>query len=201
MGDNGDVVIGRVVEIMNKKWKIDLQCYDYGYLHINAIMLEDAQRRKTEEDEQRMREYLDIGDLVLCEIKSVSKVDFNVSLHIRHESFGKLGNGLLIPVNSCLIKRMNKHIIDMKGLEFVFALNGFIWISTKDKQYDVELYERIARYRNIIRILDDSMIPVTPKFLFAIYDRFKEVKAKDLILLENKEKIIDAIKTVLFDNN
>lgn len=43
LGDNGDVVIGRVCEIMNKKWKIDIQGYDYAYLHINSIMLEDIQ--------------------------------------------------------------------------------------------------------------------------------------------------------------
>ena len=42
LGDNGDVVIGRVGEIMNKKWRVDIQGYDYAYLHINAIMLEDV---------------------------------------------------------------------------------------------------------------------------------------------------------------
>ncbi len=42
-GDTGDVVIGRVVEIVNKKWRIDIQGYDYANLHINAVRLEDIQ--------------------------------------------------------------------------------------------------------------------------------------------------------------
>lgn len=40
-GDVGDVVIGRVVEIVSKKWKVDIDSYDFGYLHINAVKLED----------------------------------------------------------------------------------------------------------------------------------------------------------------
>ncbi len=42
-GDVGDVVIGRVVEIINKKWKIEIESFDFAYLHINAVKLEDIQ--------------------------------------------------------------------------------------------------------------------------------------------------------------
>ena len=42
-GDIGDVVIGRVSEIANKKWKIDIQGFEYAYLHINAVKLEEIQ--------------------------------------------------------------------------------------------------------------------------------------------------------------
>ena len=40
-GDSGDVVIGRVVEISNKKWKIDINGFNFALLHINAVKLDD----------------------------------------------------------------------------------------------------------------------------------------------------------------
>lgn len=43
LGEQGDVVIGRVVEIVNKKWKVEVEGYDFAYLHINAVKLEDIQ--------------------------------------------------------------------------------------------------------------------------------------------------------------
>lgn len=42
-GDLGDVVIGRVIEISNKMWIMDIQSFDKAQLHINSIMLEDIQ--------------------------------------------------------------------------------------------------------------------------------------------------------------
>lgn len=34
----------------------------------------------------------------------------------------------MIPVNSCLIKKMNSHFVEKDDLTIIFALNGFIWI-------------------------------------------------------------------------
>lgn len=42
-GDVGDVVVGRVAEIANKKWRIDIRGFEYAYLHINAVKLEEVQ--------------------------------------------------------------------------------------------------------------------------------------------------------------
>lgn len=47
-GESGDVVIGRVLEIANKKWLIDVQGCTQANLHLNSVMLEHEQRRKTE---------------------------------------------------------------------------------------------------------------------------------------------------------
>ena len=75
-----------------------------------------------------MREFLNIGDLIVAEIKTIQNNNRNINLHIRYEKFGKLDNGVLIPVNSCLIKKMNSHFIEKDDLTIIFALNGFIWI-------------------------------------------------------------------------
>lgn len=53
LGDAGDVVIGRVTEIINKKWRIDIQGYDLANLHINAVKLEDIQVFLIREEKQK----------------------------------------------------------------------------------------------------------------------------------------------------
>ena len=146
-----------------------------------------------------MREFLDIGDLVVAEIKSVSKVDFNITLHLRHEKFGRLSDGALIAVNSSLIRRMTKHIVEYNGLELIFAVNGFIWI--KSLQPDSSAFERIAKLRNLIRILDDAMVPVHPALLFELFEQSTEVRAKDLLLAENREKISTRVKNSILSKN
>lgn len=65
----GDIVIGRVTEIHNKKWRIDINSSDAASLHLNAVKLPEVQRRKTEEDEKQMRNFLREGDLVCAEVQ------------------------------------------------------------------------------------------------------------------------------------
>ena len=146
-----------------------------------------------------MREFLDLGDLVVAEIKSVSKVDFNINLHLRHEKFGKLHNGALVAVNNSLIKRMTKHLVEYNGLEFIFALNGFIWI--KSFELNAEDLEKVAKFRNIIRILDESMVPIYPALLFDLYEQSINIKAKDLLLVSNRKKISDSVKASILSRN
>ena len=50
----GDIVIGTVLEIHNKRWKIDISSENDSYLHLNSTYLPE-QRKKTEEDELNMR--------------------------------------------------------------------------------------------------------------------------------------------------
>lgn len=70
----GDIVVGRVTEIHNKKWRIDINSSDAASLHLNAVKLPEVQRRKTEEDEKQMRNFLREGDLVCAEVQCKLKV-------------------------------------------------------------------------------------------------------------------------------
>lgn len=56
-----------------------------------------------------MWEFICEGDILVTEIKSANHVEKSIGLHIRHEKFGKLENGIAIKVNSCLIKKMKTH--------------------------------------------------------------------------------------------
>jgi exosome complex RNA-binding protein Rrp4 len=51
---------------------IDINSYDVGQLHLNAVKLKEIQRRKTEEDERQMRQFLCEGDLVVAEVQQIS---------------------------------------------------------------------------------------------------------------------------------
>ena len=45
----GDIVVGRVQEIANKRWRIDIKASGYGYLSLNSTYIPE-QRKKNEED-------------------------------------------------------------------------------------------------------------------------------------------------------
>jgi exosome complex component RRP4 len=63
----GDIIIGTIVEIKNKRWKIDINSECEAYLHLNSTYLPE-QRKKTEEDELNMRAMFKENDLVCAEV-------------------------------------------------------------------------------------------------------------------------------------
>ena len=61
----GDIVIGRVTEIVSKRWRIDLNSMQESALLLSAVSLPGgAQRRRTADDELNMRSVFAEGDLV-----------------------------------------------------------------------------------------------------------------------------------------
>jgi exosome complex component RRP4 len=61
----GDVVVGRVSEVVAKRWRIDLQSRQECHLLLSAVTLPGGvQRRRTAEDELNMRSVFTEGDLV-----------------------------------------------------------------------------------------------------------------------------------------
>lgn len=64
-GEIGDVVVGRIVEVQQKRWKVELNSRFNGALLLASVNLPGGElRRKSIEDELAMREYLREGDLV-----------------------------------------------------------------------------------------------------------------------------------------
>lgn len=65
LGEVGDVVVGRITEVQQKRWKVDINSrLDSNLLLASVNLPGGEQRRKTLEDELVMREYLKEGDLV-----------------------------------------------------------------------------------------------------------------------------------------
>lgn len=64
-GEVGDVVVGRIDEVQQKRWKVDTGSRLLSVLQLNSVNLPGGElRRKGIEDELAMREYLKEGDLV-----------------------------------------------------------------------------------------------------------------------------------------
>lgn len=128
----GDVVIGRVLQIYNKKWWIDTNSKLDTTLSLSAINLPGViQRRKCEEDEINMSKFFDFNDLLVCEVQKVNKSG-SAALHTRNEKYGKLENGILVKVFPDLLVPMKQRFISKGPLNIIGGCNGWIWISTKE---------------------------------------------------------------------
>merc|ERR1719447_1670451 len=90
-GEIGDVVVGRVVEVQQKRWKVDIQSRLDGVLLLSSVNLPGGElRRRGAEDELSMRKYLQEGDLISAEVQSIFQ-DGSLSMHTRSLKYGKPG--------------------------------------------------------------------------------------------------------------
>ena len=64
-GEIGDVVIGRILEIGSKRWRVDTNSKQDSALMLSAINLPGGiQRRKSENDELQMRNFFSEGEIL-----------------------------------------------------------------------------------------------------------------------------------------
>ena len=81
--ETGDVVLGRVVDIAGKRWKLDVGGRQDAILQLGAVHLPGgAQRRRNTVDELNMRALYAENDLISCEVQSFY-ADGAVALHTR----------------------------------------------------------------------------------------------------------------------
>jgi exosome complex component RRP4 len=146
IGEVGDLVIGRIVEVAPKRWKVDIQGRQDATLLLSSVHLPGGVlRRKSASDELRMREIFKEGDLVSAEIQQYFG-DGTVSLHMRSMRYGKLKMGLLVQVSSILIRRCKSHFHSLPvGIDIMIGLNGAIWMGK-------------ASMRNTVSLLDEENV-------------------------------------------
>ncbi|OCT65422.1 hypothetical protein XELAEV_18041662mg [Xenopus laevis] len=64
-GEVGDIVVGRITEVQQKRWKVDTNSRLDSVLLLSAVNLPGGElRRRSAEDELAMRSYLQEGDLI-----------------------------------------------------------------------------------------------------------------------------------------
>ena len=94
----GDLVVGRIVEVQSRRWKVDVAAPLLAQLPLSAINLPGGiLRRRTSADELQIRNFFSEGDLVVAEVQSVHS-DGSASLHTRSLKYGKLRNGVFLAV-------------------------------------------------------------------------------------------------------
>ncbi|XP_077287844.1 exosome complex component Rrp4 [Arctopsyche grandis] len=198
VGEVGDVVVGRVVEVQQKRWKINTNSKMDSILLLSSINLPGGElRRRSIEDERMMRTYLKEGDLVSAEVQMIYS-DGCVGLHTRSLKHGKLGQGILVKVLPSLVRRWKTHFHSLPcGVSIILGNNGFIWIhatagsnTTGGFEHDFTVVaqedrESMARVRNCIHALAASKIMLfDTSILYAYEESLKYDNAKDLIIPE-----------------
>ncbi|KAF6218378.1 hypothetical protein HO133_005725 [Letharia lupina] len=135
----GDLVVGRVVEVQTKRWKVDLSAPLLAHLPLSAINLPGGiLRKRTSTDELAIRTFFGEGDLLVAEVQSVYQ-DGAASLHTRSLKYGKLRNGVFLSVSGTGgggggVVRSRRQVWTVQTangggeVDVVLGVNGYIWI-------------------------------------------------------------------------
>ena len=134
-GKVGDVIVGRVSEVAQKRWKVAIGGMQDAVLMLSSVNLPGgAQRRKTSEDSLQMRELYRESDLISAEVQS-HYADGAMQLQTRSLKYGKLENGQMMTIPPALVKRLKQHFVSLAcGVDVILGNNGYVWItSTQDE--------------------------------------------------------------------
>ncbi|KAJ1455380.1 hypothetical protein M885DRAFT_520293 [Pelagophyceae sp. CCMP2097] len=129
-GEVGDLVVGRVIEVAHKSWKLEIGGARRATLALSSVNLpDDAQRIRTQEDALAMRSVFAEGDVVCAEVQAVHN-DGQVHLHTRSNRYGRLRNGTLVVVRAAQVRRLPQHFASPAGAGVDVALgnNGWVWV-------------------------------------------------------------------------
>lgn len=135
----GDLVIGRVVEVQSRRWKVDVAAPLLANLLLSSINLPGGiLRKRTSVDELNIRSYFSEGELVVAEVQQLFQ-DGSASLHTRSLKYGKLRNGYFIALSGigggAGVVRAKRQIFTLqtagKGgeVDVILGVNGYIWLA------------------------------------------------------------------------
>lgn len=136
----GDLVVGRIVEVQAKRWRVDVAASQLAILQISAINLPGGiLRKRTETDELQIRSFFAEGDLVVAEVQQLHQ-DGAASLHTRSLKYGKLRNGVFVSVSGtgggAGVVRSKRQVWTIEAaangaskIDVLLGVNGYIWIS------------------------------------------------------------------------
>jgi exosome complex component RRP4 len=222
-GNVGDLVVGRVTNVLTTRWKVSLgQHMRETQLPLSGVHLPGgAQRVRTAQDQRDMRQYLQEGDLISAEVHKVQPSDGSLMLHTRSYRYSKLENGCLVTVPPSLIERRKNHFISMisNTLDVLWGCNGNIWIQRKLQMLEesekelAQLQEKlrhehaitpilpderqsIARLRNAIECLRLVHCMVTPESAEVIYNKSVELSLRpaDMLLPDNVIHLTESVR-------
>ncbi|GJQ14065.1 hypothetical protein GpartN1_g5856.t1 [Galdieria partita] len=199
----GDVVVGRIRDVVSRRWKVDVNSRQDAVLLLSAVNLPGGvQRRRTYEDELKMREFYDQDDLISAEVQEL-KQDGLIMLHTRSLKYGKLENGIFISVTAQLVKRSKKHFHHLPcGIDIILGNNGYVWIyidettayaedeeertfpeKKKSAKSNIDQTLSAIRIRNSIYILDLYFLSIQPETIMLIYEQTiqKEIPVQHML--------------------
>ena len=135
----GDLVVGRIVEVQAKRWRVDVGSTQLAALPLSAINLPGGiLRKRTETDELQIRTFFAEGDLLVAEVQQLYG-DGGAVLHTRSLKYGKLRNGVFAAVSGMGggggVVRSRRQAWTMEAanggglIDVILGVNGYVWIS------------------------------------------------------------------------
>lgn len=158
----GDLVVGRIVSVETKRWKVDVSAPLLAHLPLSAINLPGGiLRKRTSTDELAIRTFFSEGDLLVAEVQSVYQ-DGAASLHTRSLRYGKLRNGVFIRVSGTGggggVVRARRQVWTVNtangggDVDVVLGVNGYIWICKHSRGELVASSEEAKKMNEITRM-------------------------------------------------
>ncbi|KAM7251352.1 hypothetical protein ACFE04_023235 [Oxalis oulophora] len=142
----GDIIVGRVIEIAHKRWKLEINFSQDAVLMLSSMNMPDGiQRRRTAVDELNMRSIFEEDDVVCAEVRNFHN-DGSLQLQARSQKYGKLERGQLLTVPPYLVKRSKQHFHYLKQYEIdlIVGCNGFIWVGEHVEVRDIMAIDPIS---------------------------------------------------------
>jgi exosome complex component RRP4 len=135
----GDLVVGRIVEVQARRWRVDVGSTQLANLPLSAINLPGGiLRKRTETDELQIRSFFAEGDLLVAEVQQLF-ADGAAVLHTRSLKYGKLRNGVFLAVTGTGggggVVRSRRQVWTLEAansagmIDVILGVNGYIWIS------------------------------------------------------------------------
>ncbi|KAK3331916.1 hypothetical protein B0T19DRAFT_456423 [Cercophora scortea] len=162
----GDLIVGRIVEVQAKRWRVDVGATQLASLPLSAINLPGGiLRKRTETDELQIRTFFAEGDLLVAEVQQLF-ADGGAVLHTRSLKYGKLRNGVFVAVSGMGggggVVRSRRQVWTMEAangggqIDVALGVNGFVWIS-KHVETPPDLLEKTAGITNIEESVSATM--------------------------------------------
>ncbi|CAN4093167.1 unnamed protein product [Withania somnifera] len=166
--DIGDIIVGRVIEVAPKRWRLEINFSQDAILMLSSMNLPDGiQRRRTAIDELNMRSIFVENDVICAEVRGFQH-DGSLHLQARSQKYGKLERGKLLKIPPYLVKRRKQHFhhLDQYGVDLIFGCNGFIWVGEHVDVKDAMEEDQVNKYdpqnTHSASLLDSSEEPITP---------------------------------------
>uniref|UniRef100_A0A4W5K462 Exosome component 2 n=1 Tax=Hucho hucho TaxID=62062 RepID=A0A4W5K462_9TELE len=195
-GEVGDVVVGRITEVQQKRWKVETNSRLDSVLLLSSVNLPGGELVSGMDSI-----YLGIRK---CEVQSVFS-DGALSLHTRSLKYGKLGQGVLVQLSPSLIKRQKTHFHNLPcGASIILGNNGFVWLYPTPGHQDeeaggyytslepVSLSDRevISRLRNCLLALGAHKVLLYDTSVLYCYESSLPHQIKDILKPEVMEEIV-----------
>ncbi|KAI9797049.1 MAG: hypothetical protein M1825_006270, partial [Sarcosagium campestre] len=135
----GDLVVGRIVEVQSRRWRVDVAGPLLASLPLSSINLPGGiLRKRTSTDELQIRTFFSEGDLLVAEVQALYQ-DGSCALHTRSLKYGKLRNGLFLAVAGAGggggVVRSRRQVCTIAtgngggDVDVVLGVNGYVWIA------------------------------------------------------------------------